>query len=666
MAKEIIFNLKVEDNLDSVDKQINEVVSSTDSLKNKFKELRTAAQEASDPEIAKRFAQAAGEIKDQIGDINSAINNFASDTKKLDVVVGTAQGIAGAFATVQGTMALFGSENKKLEETLLKVQGSLAVLNGLQQVAQVLNKESAVGAQLYAAANGILGSSFLAVEGGLKAFRLAMIATGIGAFVVAVGFLAAKFMEVKEKNDAATAAEKKYKEEMAAAKKTVDDKVASLNLEILAIKNKISLSGAVLLNAKAEKAALEEQIKTSEKYNEGLIESGNTRAANGKSLLIEVDALKKNLETKNQEIKNLELIAAKTKELEDAQKAQSDAEAKADADKKKRDENKKKADAENKKREDEKLEQLRKGQGAYEAILKKQAEDEKYWNDTIAEIDAQTAADKAQSAKDETLANQKKLQDIFNNEKLSYSERLVAFNKYNEIAQLSQEQVDATTAQMAKEDLDRKMANIKFYTDTAIASLNILSSINEVENNNRKAQYDEDKAFLDSQLENRVISREDYDRRVKALDAKADAEAKKAFEENKKIQIALALIQTFAGAASAYSSALANPISIMSGTAYAAVQAGIAVAAGLANVAKISSTQYKSTNRSGGGGGAIGGGGGGTPPSNPFKNNEAPSEVITLTSKGGKSGGQRVYVVESDISTVQNRVAVIENNAKIV
>lgn len=669
MAKEIVFNLKINDNLDTVDSQINEIINSTDSLKSKFKDLKIAAQEASDPAIAQRFAAAAGQIKDQIGDINSAINNFASDSRKLDVVVGAAQGVAGAFATVQGAAALFGSENKELEKTLTKVQGSLAVLNGLQEVSKALNKESAVGAQLHAAANAILGSSFLAVEGGLKAFRLAMIATGIGAFTVAVGYLVAKFMEVKEKNDAATEAEKKYKEETAAAKKAVDDKVAALNLEIIAIKNKTNAAGANLINAKAEKFALEEQIKASEKYNENLIKSGNTRAANGKSLLIEVDALKKNLETKNQEIKNLEIIAAKTKELEDAQKAQSDAEAKVDADKKKREEDKKKAEDENKKKEDEKLQQLRKAQGEYEGILKKNAEDEQYWNDFTKKMDEQSAADKAQSAKDETLTNQEKLKKIFSNENLSYAERLAAFNKYNEIAQLSQEESDAIMAQMSQDDMNRKMENIRFFTDAAMASLNILSSINEIENNNRKAQYEEDKAFLDSQLQNRIISREEYDKKINTLDAKADAEAKAAFEENKKIQIALALIQTFAGAASAYASALANPISIISGTAYAAIQAGIATAAGLANVAKIESTKYKSSNRSAGaGGGAPGGGGGGGGAMggqiNPFK--EAPSTIIDLTPTPKSKEGGRVYVVESDISTVQNRVSVIENNAKVV
>jgi hypothetical protein len=220
-------------------------------------------------------------------------------------------------------MALFGNSSKEVEQALLKVQGAMALLQGLQAIGQLGDAMSTFATTIN-----------VKVLPALMTMKGAMIATGIGAFAIAVGFLAGKFNEVKEKNDAATAAEKRYKDEMALAKKAVDDKVGSLNLEIIAIKNKTSLAGASLIQAKAEKAALEEQIVTAEKYNSELEKTGRTRADNGKSLLLDVDIIKKNLETKKQEIVGLELIAKKTKELEDAQKSQADAEAKVLAGKK--------------------------------------------------------------------------------------------------------------------------------------------------------------------------------------------------------------------------------------------------------------------------------------------------------------------------------------------
>jgi hypothetical protein len=262
----------------------------------------------------------AGRFKDELDLVNNKIKAFSSDTPVLTSALGVGQGLAGGFAAAQGAMALFGNSSKEVEQALLKVQGAMALLQGLQAIGQLGDAMSTFATTIN-----------VKVLPALMTMKGAMIATGIGAFAIAVGFLAGKFIEVKEKNDAATAAEKRYKDEMALAKKAVDDKVGSLNLEIIAIKNKTSLAGASLIQAKAEKAALEEQIVTAEKYNSELEKTGRTRADNGKSLLLDVDIIKKNLETKKQEIVGLELIAKKTKELEDAQKSQADAEAKISA-----------------------------------------------------------------------------------------------------------------------------------------------------------------------------------------------------------------------------------------------------------------------------------------------------------------------------------------------
>ena len=265
----------------------------------------------------------AGRFKDELDLVNNKIKAFSSDTPVLTSALGVGQGLAGGFAAAQGAMALFGDSSKEVEQALLKVQGAMALLQGLQAIGQLGDAMSTFATTIN-----------VKVLPALMTMKGAMIATGIGVFAIAVGFLAGKFIEVKEKNDAATAAEKRYKDEMALAKKAVDDKVGSLNLEIIAIKNKTSLAGASLIQAKAEKAALEEQILTAEKYNLELEKTGRTRADNGKSLLLDVDIIKKNLETKKQEIVGLELIAKKTKELEDAQKSQADAEAKVLAGKK--------------------------------------------------------------------------------------------------------------------------------------------------------------------------------------------------------------------------------------------------------------------------------------------------------------------------------------------
>jgi len=41
-------------------------------------------------------------------------------------------------------MGLLGSENKSVEEAILKVQSALGILNGVQALANTLNKDSIV------------------------------------------------------------------------------------------------------------------------------------------------------------------------------------------------------------------------------------------------------------------------------------------------------------------------------------------------------------------------------------------------------------------------------------------------------------------------------------------------------------------------------------------
>lgn len=91
----------------------------------------------------KDLAARAGELEDQLGDTNAQIKVLASDTKMFDGLISGATGLVGAFTAVQGAAALWGGENEELEKTLIKVNGAMAILQGLQAVAEVLNKDSA-------------------------------------------------------------------------------------------------------------------------------------------------------------------------------------------------------------------------------------------------------------------------------------------------------------------------------------------------------------------------------------------------------------------------------------------------------------------------------------------------------------------------------------------
>lgn len=83
-----------------------------------------------------------GRLRDIRGDISQAGNVFANDENQIAGVIQGLSGLSGAFSVAQGAVGLFGAENEKLNEIMLKVQSLMAITMGLQQVQQVLNKDS--------------------------------------------------------------------------------------------------------------------------------------------------------------------------------------------------------------------------------------------------------------------------------------------------------------------------------------------------------------------------------------------------------------------------------------------------------------------------------------------------------------------------------------------
>lgn len=132
---------------------------------------------------AKRVA----ELKDAIGDAKAMADAFSPDAK-FAAFSGALRGVAGGFAGVQGAMALFGSESENLQKTLLKVQAAMALSEGLNAITGSIDAFKNLGA--------VIKSSVVTA---FSTLRGAMMATGIGALVVAVGALVTNFGGLRDK-----------------------------------------------------------------------------------------------------------------------------------------------------------------------------------------------------------------------------------------------------------------------------------------------------------------------------------------------------------------------------------------------------------------------------------------------------------------------------------
>lgn len=133
--------------LDKISEKFGKIENSTAPLKKRLRELQAMIAQMNfdgmtDNDVFVRMTAKAAEMKDALGDASQAVRLMSSDTAKLDAVIEGMQGIAGVASIATGAINLFGVENENLERAMLKVQSAIAITNGVQQIANILNKDS--------------------------------------------------------------------------------------------------------------------------------------------------------------------------------------------------------------------------------------------------------------------------------------------------------------------------------------------------------------------------------------------------------------------------------------------------------------------------------------------------------------------------------------------
>lgn len=220
--------------------------------------------------MAQKIIQEAGGIKDAVGDVGAQIDYFASDTRKFDAVLSGVQGLAGGFEVVQGTMALLGDENEDLQKTMTKLMATMSIVQGLQEVQNVLQKESTFMVGLQTAAQKALAIQTYATASAMNAMKVALAATGIGLAVVGITLLASKMMEAKEKSKKAAEEQQKYADELDKSRESIVKQSMSLESYFKVVSN----------TSKSEKVR-QEALK---KINELGVETTGINIKNAESL----------------------------------------------------------------------------------------------------------------------------------------------------------------------------------------------------------------------------------------------------------------------------------------------------------------------------------------------------------------------------------------------
>jgi hypothetical protein len=184
---------------DKVTQGVGEVTTATVSLKTQLKQMKDQLNtlDESSPEF-RALAIEAAQLEDRIGDVNNQVRLLASDTKRLDGLIGAGMAIGGAFQAAQGAMALFGTESAAVQKAIQNVIAVQGIMNGVMSVANALNKNQVAGMYLRLGLEKLQKASTIAMAAVQKALNVAMAANPIGLIVLGIGLLIAAFVAFKK------------------------------------------------------------------------------------------------------------------------------------------------------------------------------------------------------------------------------------------------------------------------------------------------------------------------------------------------------------------------------------------------------------------------------------------------------------------------------------
>lgn len=685
-------------------------------LREATQELQLARQQFGEySDEALKAAQKVAMIRDEIESANEAAQLF-DPGKRFQALTTAASTAAAGIAAVQGAMALFGNESEDVEKALLKVQGALALSQGLSQLKDI----GKVGEQLQI--------SFRALTASVNNFKAALITTGIGALVVSVGLIVAYWEEIKDLVSGTSARIQKQNDLLNDQISTNDENLAILEstkqLSVLRGESEVEINAEIekqlMLQQESYKqliASLELQLETEqsqarqvtfwEKIKVGVASAFGVYAQAYATADAYNQTTEKSLELEEKLKEAKEKALGVDIKLATQQKEEQDKANKAAEEAKKQMEKQMQAEAilqearvkmfDKQKQEEyaveqayaEKFKQLKeagvKDDGSLEAAKQKELQDirdkylkedlekekdfQKQLNEMRMESRLAGIRDENEKARQQILIEfEKRRQEVLDNEKLTGEQRIalgleLAQQEQQALAAL-QLTIDQQQAEYDLADLEREMtqANLSFQIqrdllDQKEALLNeqfqkgliTERAYTEAIRENADARIEIDKKEADAKIENAA--------RVSGLLAGVADLVGKNTAAGKATAIAATTIDTYLGAQKAYTSQLipGDPSSPIR----AALAAALAVAGGIKNVRAIVRTPVP-----GGKGGA----------SAPDVSASAPGVVPAVPTLGTSpvtALGQvmqnqpplRAYVVESDVTGTQKRVADIERRA---
>lgn len=144
-------------------------------------------------ELEKRTAR----LTDAFNDQQARIRILASDTRLLDFGKGAITAATSAFQTYASVSILAGGASEDLQKKTMQLFAAMQLLQSLEQLSNLTRREGVIAVHLQSASQAVYTAVVGASTGALKAFRIALLSTGIIGAVVAIGFLVKKYLDWK-------------------------------------------------------------------------------------------------------------------------------------------------------------------------------------------------------------------------------------------------------------------------------------------------------------------------------------------------------------------------------------------------------------------------------------------------------------------------------------
>ena len=626
MAEKRVIELNIETNEKSLKAQLRAAQQDVAALSEKF---GATSQEAID--AAKRAAQ----LKDAIGDAKNLTDAFNPDAK-FNALTQSLSGVLNGFQAFEGALGLVGVESEAVQESLLKVQSAMALAQGVDGVLEAVDSFKTLSAQLmrYSIVQKVVTAAQYVWNNVIKA-------NPIGALTVAItGLIAAGYALIKYFQTSTAENEKN-----AASIKNSTRELKKQNLELEKSKTRLEENNKFQLDyAKASGKSAQELRKLALANQEEELAMARKNKELAKSTYLREKDILASMKANGADeevIKKQEELVKKYGEAAKQSREIAEQEYK---------------DLVNLKRQQridirqEQTDSLQEQEQANSEAYEKQQEALKSNLDALIELEIR---------KDDT--NEKVLKNLLNKrlklEKLAGAElELARQNNADKVKEALKSDVNYTLGLETK-----KVTDLKVISDNRLQTLQ--GSL-DAEVGIKLAAAEKEQLILETQaVKARKLEENSQSFKVKMVQQglqtissitelfgrKSEKAARRAFQINKAAQMASATIDTYKSATAAYASQFV-PVPDPSSPVRGAIAAGVAIAAGLVNVAKIASQKFEG---GGGGGGnnapAPAGGGGGAAVMSPNFNVVGSSGVNQLAQI--QQQPTRAYVVSGDVAT---------------